>query len=434
MEMVVNLEILLIILLIVANGLLAMSEIAVVASRKGKLQKLENEGDSKASAALKLANDPNQFLSTVQIGITLVGIFAGAFGGATLSEPLARVFDNFLILRPYSDSISLGVVIILITYFSLVFGELVPKRLALNSPESIAMMVAKPMLWLSKVTGPAVYLLTISTEKVLRLFGLKGAPDEQVSEEEIQMLIQQGAKSGLFEAAEQEMVERVFQLGDRIISSLMTHRSQVAYLDLDLPWEQNEQIIREAPHSFFPVCRGGVDNVVGIAHAKNLFLQSLHNKSLDLNTVISAPVFVPESMPALKVLESFKKTSNHIALVTDEYGVIQGLVTLTDIMEGIVGDIPTEDELSDLNIVQRDDGSWLIDGMLPIQDLKELMDVDELPDEDKGYYQTIGGLVMFILERVPSPADMFEWEGWKFEVVDMDGNRVDKVLLVQNGK
>lgn len=431
MELVINLELLFICLLLLANGVLAMSEIAVVASRKGRLQQLANEGDRRAAMALKLASEPNRFLSTVQIGITMVGILAGAFGGATLAAPISKSLSTIPLLNPYSDALALGLVVLVITFLSLIIGELVPKRLALHNPEEIAMAIAHPMAALSKAASPAVSLLSFSTDRVLKLLGVKEATEGGVTEEEIKILIQQGTKSGVFEEVEQEIVERVLHLGDRNISSLMTHRTLVEYLDLEDDWAEHENKIRRAPHSLFPVCRGGLDHVVGIVHVKHLLMQCIDKQPLNLDGVLRAAVFVPESMPVLKVLESFKKSSVHIALVTDEYGIVQGLVTLTDIMEGIVGDIPTEDELTDLQAIQREDGSWLLDGMMPIEEFQELLDFEEFPDDERGHYQTIGGFVMFKLERVPVPADAFDWGGWRFEVMDMDGNRVDKVLVMQ---
>lgn len=429
MELSINLEILLILLLIIVNGILAMSEIAIVSARQSRLQQWADAGDAKAKAALALANEPNRFLSTVQIGITLVGIFTGAYGGATLAEQLSDALSQFPVLDPYSDALGLGIVVLSITFLSLVMGELVPKRLGMYSPERIAATMAQPMMLMSRIAAPLVALLSFSTDRVLRLFGVKGASEGAITEEEIRVLIQKGTQTGIFEEVEQKMIERMLYLGDRNISSLMTHRSLIEYIDLEEPWEGNLRKIRKVPHSFFPVCQDGLDHVLGIVHVKDLLLQCIEGHEFDLNSALRQPTYVPESMPALKVLESFKKSGNHIALITDEYGVIQGLVTLTDIMEGIVGDIPTEDELANLQAIQREDGSWLLDGMLSVQEFKELLVINELPDEDKGNYQTLGGFAIVQLERIPLPTDVFEWDGWRFEIMDTDGNRVDKVLV-----
>ena len=431
MELVINLEVLIIIGLILANGLLAMSEIAIVASRKARLQQMANEGNKRAEDVLKLAEDPNKFLSTVQIGITLVGIFAGAFGGATFSKPVAAALVNVPLIAPYSHGIALALVVMLITYVSLVVGELVPKRIGLQAPEAIATMIARPMIILSVIASPAVKILTTSTAFLLKLFGFKETTQDNVSEEEIKLLIQQGAQNGVLDAAEQDIVERVLLLGDRTVASLMTHRTQVVYLDMEDDWSTSLEKIRDANHSTFPVCQGALDDVMGVVSIKQLFLTP--GDQPDLRLCLASAVYMPETMPSLKALELFKRTSNHFALVTDEYGVVQGVVTLTDIMEGMVGDIPTEDELTEDQAVQREDGSWLLDGMLTMDEMRDLLKLE--PEEDeKAQYQTVGGLVMFLLERIPLPADTCEWQGWQLEVMDMDGNRVDKVMASQLNK
>lgn len=426
-----NFEILLILLVILINGLLAMAEISIVSARKFRLKQRAETGSEGAQIALDLAEDPNRFLSTIQIGITLVGVFAGAFGGATVARALSDYFSRFPVLDPYSDVIGVAIVVVAITYLSLVVGELVPKRLALHQPERIAERVAKPMQWLSSVGRPAVFLLSASTDAVLKLFGIQAHQAPAITEEEIRGLIEQGAETGIFEAVESDMVERVLRLGDRSISSLMTPRTQIEALDVNDTLAENLLKIQQAPHAQFPVCEGSLDRILGIVHVKTLLYQSMNGKGVDLASAIEMPVFVPENMPALKVLESFQQTGRHIALVTDEYGIVQGLVTLTDILEGIVGDIPTADELANLQIVQREDGSLLLDGLLPIDQLKELLEIDTLPREERGNYQTLGGFVLNCLEKIPAPADTFHWLNWRFEVVDMDGTRVDKVLATR---
>ncbi len=428
MELSINLEVLLILLLITLNGVLAMSEIAIVSARKTRLQQLADEGDVSARIALDLAKEPNRFLSTIQIGITLVGILAGAYGGATLAEQLSAWLRTYPILAPYSNALGLGVVVLVITYLSLVIGELVPKRIALHSPERIASLVARPMALSSRLAGPVVALLSFSTDGVLRLFGIRETAEHHVTEDEIRILIRQGAQTGLFEEVEHDMVERVLRFGDRPISSLMTPRNVIEAIDIEDPWEENLARIKAVPHSLFPVCEGSLDKVLGMIHVKDMLVQSLESGPLDPMQALCQPIFVPEGMSALKVLESFRQSSNHIALVTDEYGVVQGLVTLTDLLEGLVGDIPTVDELAERQIVQREDGSWLLDGMISNDEVKKTLGLESLPDEDKGNYQTLGGFVTMKLERIPAPADFFTACGWRFEVMDMDGNRVDKVL------
>ena len=425
----VSFEVLVIVLLIIINGIFAMSEIAVVSARKTRLQQRAEEGNPKARAALELANNPNQFLATIQIGITLIGILAGAFGGATIARQLDAMLSDIPWLAPYSHPLSLGLVVLAITYLSLVVGELVPKRLALNSPERVATAIATPMQLLSRVAYPAVHLLGLSTEVLLRALGMKPSTEPPVTEEEIRALLEQGTQAGMFEAAEQEMVERVFRLGDRRVSAVMTPRTEIAWLDRRAPAEATRHIITTSVHSRFLVADGSLDNILGVVHAKDLLAHILSGQTLDLAATLQQPLYVPESMRALKTLELFKQSATHIALVIDEYGGIQGLVTPSDILEAIVGDLPEAGEQLEPLAVQREDGSWLLDGMLPVDEFKDLFDLDDLPGEDQGIYQTLAGFVIMQLGRIPVVADYFEWDGLKIEVVDMDGNRVDKVLV-----
>lgn len=424
-------EIVIVLLLILANGLFSMSEMAVVSARKTRLQELAERGDTKARAALKLANSPNQFLSTVQVGITLIGILAGAFGGATLSEKLAETIAQIPLLAPYSQAIGLGMVVLTITYLSLILGELVPKRLALNSPERIAANISVRVQRVATIAYPVVHFLTLSTEAVLKLLGANAPSDEPlVTEEEIKVMVRQGTEAGTFAAAEQDMVERVFRLGDQRVSSLMTPRLDIVWLDLSEPVEFNRQRMTESRHSRFPVCQDSLDNVLGVAHVTDILARTLTGGALDLTVSLRQPLFVPENTPALKVLELFKQSSTHLALIVDEYGVLQGVVTLNDVMEVIIGDVPFADKPQDSPAVQREDGSWLLDGMLPIDRFKELFEIEELPGDDRGSYQTLGGFIITQLGRIPTATDHFEWEQIRFEVMDMDGNRVDKVLVI----
>lgn len=425
-------EILIILLLVTANGLFAMSEIATVSARKARLQQMANKGDKRAQVALELANSPNRFLSTVQIGITLIGILAGAFGGATLAAKLVVVLREIPVVAPYSQALSLGIVVLIITYLSLVIGELVPKRIGLHSPERIATAVSQPLSLLSVITAPIVHLLSASTELILKLLNVQPSEEEpEATEEEIKILLQQGTEAGAFEEVEQDIVERVFRLGDRRVSTLMTPRPDVVWLDLEDSMEVNRQTLTTATYSRFPVCRDGLDNMLGIVHVNDLLNQSLAGQPIDLTRELRQALYIPESTHALKVLELFKQSSTHIALVVDEYGVIQGLVTLTDILEAIVGDLPV-DETEEPQIIQREDGSWLLDGMLSIDGFKELLDIEdeELPGEDRGNFHTLGGFVVMHLGHIPVSADHFEWKNFRFEVMDMDGNRVDKVLVM----
>jgi putative hemolysin len=429
----VILEGLIVVLLIFINGIFAMSEIAVVSARKTRLRQWAEEGNAKARAALELANNPNQFLATIQIGITLVGILAGVFGGATIARELAVILSDIPWLAPYGHPLSLVLVVLVITYLSLIVGELVPKRLALNNPERLAMVIAAPMQVLSRIAYPAVHLLGLSTEFLLRALGMKPSTEPPVTEEEIRALIEQGTQAGMFEEAEQEMVERVFRLGDRRVSAVMTPRTEIVWLDREASAQEIRRTIIESVHSRFLVADGSLDNVLGVVHAKDLLAHMLGEQAVNLEATLQQPLYVPESMRALEVLELFKQSGTHIALVIDEYGGIQGLVTPSDILEAIVGDLPAAGEQVEPLAMQRADGSWLLDGMLPVDEFKDLFDLGELPGEDQGIYQTLAGFVVMQLGRIPAATDSFVWEGLKIEVMDMDGNRVDKVLVTPTG-
>ncbi len=424
-------EIVIILVLILLNGVLAMSEISVVSARKARLQQRAEEGDSGAAAALELANSPGRFLSTVQIGITLVGIFAGAFGGATIARPLGDNLAQIPVLEPYSDAISVAAVVLLITYLNLVLGELAPKQIGLNNSEKIASRVAPLMKVLARIAGPVVSFLTFSTDLILRLLGIRQSNEPAVTEEEVRILIAQGAETGVFEPIEQEMVRHVFRLSDRRVNSLMTPRPEIIWLDIeDTPEEIRNNVI-VSDHSQLPVAAGDLDHLLGYVRVTDLMVQCVEGRPMDIQSALQPALFIPESMPAFDVLEKFKETGSQIAFAIDEYGGIQGLVTLRDILEAIVGDIPEADEEEDPDIVQREDGSWLLDGMLPIDEFRELFDLEELPGEEEHYYQTLGGFVMTMLGRIPSPSDNFEWGDLRIEVLDMDGNRIDKLLVAR---
>lgn len=425
-----TIEILIIFLLVFANGLFVMSELAVVSSRKVRLQQLAERGDLKARAALQLASSPNQFLGTVQIGITLLTILSGAYGEETIANRITPVLNSIAFFAPYKEQLAKVLAIIIITYLTLILGELVPKRLALNHPEPIAGVVAIPMQFLAKIGSPIVSLLTLSTETVLRLLGIRPSTEPQITEEEIRVLIEQGTEEGTFEEAEQDMVERIFRLGDRPVSSFMTPRPDIVWLDLEDSPDENRQKIKESGYSRYPVCQSGLDNVLGVIPVTDLLTRSFNGEQLDLTVGLRQPVFVPESTRGLKVLELFKQTVTHMAIVVDEYGVIQGLVTLNDVMSEIVGDVANDDDQENPQAVQREDGSWLLDGMLPVDQFLELFEMEELQAEARGSYQTLGGFVITHLGRIPSAADNFQWQGMRFEVMDMDGNRVDKVLVI----
>lgn len=422
------LEILFLILLIVANGIFSMSELAIVSSRKVRLEQWAKDGNRKAKSALKLANNPNNFLATVQIGITLIGILSGAVGGATIAQHLEEAFNSIPAIVPYSKSISFSIVVAVITYLSLVIGELVPKRLALNNPELIASNMARPMQMLANLGTPLVYLLTASTEALLKLFGIDPSVEEPMTAEEIKELIAQGAEAGMFEESEQEMVDRIFRLGDRQIKSLMTPRTEIVWLDLNTPLAETQQEVIDSPYSRFPVARETLDECLGIVEIRDFMTACLTGHEIDLEASLHSPLYVAESASALSVLESFKQTGNHIALVTDEYGGVEGLVTINDLLEAIVGNLPSQDQQDEPQIIRRDDGSWLVDGMLSVDELKELLEIEEMPEQE-GNYHTVGGFMMTTLRRIPTSGEHFDWNGFEFEVMDMDGTRVDKVMI-----
>lgn len=424
-------EIVLIILLIIANGVFALAEVSIVASRKARLQQQAQKGDIKAQAALDLVESPNRFLATVQIGITLVGIFAGAFGGATLSKTLAESLRTIPALVPYAGSISLGIVVLAITYLSLVVGELVPKRIGMHSPERIASLVALPMRTLSRIASPLVSFLSFSTDMILRLVGLRDSNEPPVSEEEINVMMEQGLEAGVFEEAEQDMVQRVFRMGDRSVSALMTRRPDIVWLDVEDSPEDNRQKLISIPYSRLPVCRKDLDDVLGVMRAKDLLNQFLQGQQPDLSIPSQTPIFVPETLPAFKLLETFKTYRAHFIFVIDEHGTVQGLVTLHDVLEAIVGELPSVDQAEESYAIQREDGSWILDGMLPIEEFKEIFLLDTLPDEDTRIYQALSGFIMMQLGRIPATTDTFDFNGLRFEIIDMDGNRIDKILVQQ---
>lgn len=419
----IGMEILIIFGLIILNGVFALSEIAVLSSRKARLQQRINEGDRGARMALRLAENPNIFLSTIQVGITLIGVLAGAVGGATIAEALGTQLELIPILQPYSHSLALGTVVLLITIFSLLLGELVPKRLALHSPEDIASSIAGPMNVISHLFSPLVRLLSGLTDLIVRMLGVTPSAEPPVTEEELQVLLDQGTQAGVFEESEQDMVQGVFRLNDRRVGSLMTPRNEIAWLDIsDTPDEVRLQI-EENPYSRFPVCEDSLDNVLGIIEARDLLLESLHGEPLQLKRNLQSPVYIPETALASKSLDLFKSGSAEMMLVVDEFGSTQGLLTIYDILEEIVGDIDSEPQAT-----QRQDGSWLLDGMLSSDDFKEIFNLRHMPDEDE--YETLGGFVMLHLGRVPQAADRFDWNGLTFEVMDMDGKRVDKIMVM----
>ncbi len=426
------LEILIILGLILVNGFLAMAEIAVVSARKLRLQARAERGDQGAAAALRLANAPGRFLSSVQIGITLVGILAGAFGGATLAEQLAGWFISLGIPDRYSETTGVGIVVLGITYFSLVLGELAPKQIALLYPERVASLAARPMQLISRLTSPIVRVLSASSALVVRAFGIRPGDEPAVSEDEVKRLIDQGTELGVFEPIEDSIVDQVFRLGDRRVISLTTPRPEVVWLDLEDPLGENLEKLRRSDYRYFPVARSKLDNLVGMVSASDLFQQLLGGEELDLERAVKPALLIPENTPAFVLLERIRVSGAEAAMVIDEYGGIQGLVSLTDVLEALVGDLPDSEEKIDPVISRREDGSWLIDGMLPADEFRGLFNLAVLPGEG-GEFQTVGGFVLSILGTIPEPGEHFEFSGLRIEVVDMDGRRIDKVLVMLKG-
>jgi putative hemolysin len=374
---------------------------------------------------------PNRFLSTVQVGITAVGILAGTFGGAALSEPMSDLLSSVPVLDQYSDPLGVALVVIGITYLSLIIGELVPKRLALQNPERVASLIARPMRTLSSVTGPIVWFLSASTELVFGVLGIRKSDQPEVTEEEIRLLLAQGADTGVIEEAEEELVDSIFRLGDRRVGSLMTPRHQIVFLDIEDTAEDNRHRIEASGYDSYPVCEDGLDRVLGFMQVRDLWASGVEPTGESLRSIVTAGQFVPEHAGSLDALEQMRSSRSQKVFVVDEYGGVQGMLALSDILDAIVGDELEDDLDENADVIQRDDRSWLINGITPLEELEETLDLEELMDSRRSDYHTVGGFVMDRLGRIPRPSDAFECFGFRFEVVDMDGNRVDKVLVTR---
>jgi putative hemolysin len=423
-------EIAVILLLLLANGVFAMAEIAVVSARKARLRRLADQGNGQARVALELAEAPNRFLSTVQIGITLVGIFTGAFGGATLAAELAGPIAKISFLAAYADKIAFGLVVAVITYLSLVLGELVPKRFGLSNPEGIAMMVARPMNWLSNFARPVVSLLSGSTEALLRLLGFKPEAAAAVSEEEVRVMMQEGVRAGAFNKVESHIVHSALELDQLPVREIMTPRPKVIWLNQDDSHAQVWHKIVVSGHSHFPVYQGNRDNTVGVVSVKAIYANLAAGVGVNLRDLMIPPLIVPESQTVLQLVETFKQSGKHIALVTDEFGGLVGLVTLNDVMEAVVGEFPTQGERAKPAARKRDDGSWLIDAMIEVAAVEQALPGFRFPGGPSSEYQTLAGFVVKTLGHVPKEGETFESQGYIFEVLDMDRHRVDKVLVL----
>ena len=431
-------DLLLILLLILLNGVFAMSEIAVVSSRKARLQNLADDGSLGAQAALSLHQEPSSFLSTIQVGITLVGILNGAIGEAAVADPLAEWIGRIPLLTPYAKAVALTITVVGLTYFSVVVGELVPKRLALLAPEGIAALMARPMMILARITHPLVVILSGSCPAILRVRGARRKEEPPVTDDEIKVLMEHGAEAGVFHESEQEIVSNVLRLDEQRISAIMTPRRDMFVIDLDEDEAEIWQRIVETAFSRLVVCRDGLEHVLGVLQTGDLLKKALpggHVTLADIEALLRPPLYVPESVTTTQLLESFRRARLQFALIIDEYGEVQGLVTLTDVLAAIVGELSVPEAPEDRDMLQREDGSWLVDGDVGIERLKSVLDIgDDLPGEDEHSFHTLGGFIMHVLGRIPTPTDHFEALGWRFEVMDMDRNRVDKVLLSRSSE
>ena len=422
-------EILILLFLILINGLFSMSEIALISSRKNRLQAKANKGNKQAIVALDLSEHPNRFLSTIQIGITLIGTLSGAFGGATVAKQLSEVFSEIPWLDPYSDVLGVGIVVLIITYLSLVIGELVPKRIALANSEKVAIGVAPIMHVFSKISGPFVTILSKSTDLVIRILGIHQSSEPTITEEDLKSMLFQGKETGVIEESEQNMVERIFRLSDRDVSGVMTPRTELVFLSIDANKDEILEKIMQYPFSRFPVFKESYDDLVGIVDSRDLLLQKVTTNEFNLQSVMQKPSFLPETTSALDALEYLRSSGIKVAVVIDEYGGVLGMAGMNDIVRAIIGNVK-EPDITQEDVVLRDDGSWLFDGMLQIDELKEYLGFERLPEEEDQKYETLSGLMMTMLNRIPLAGDYFDWNGYRFEVMDMDGRRVDKVMVI----
>ena len=424
------LEIIIILILIILTGYLSMAELAVVSVRKAKMQKYLEEGNKNAEIVMELLEDPNEFLSTVQIGISLIGVLTGAFGGVTLAEPLARMIS----FVPYSEPISVAIVVIITTYLTLVVGEIVPKVIALNDPERVSLKVAKSMVILSKVSKPVSFVLAKSSSFLLWLLRIENKNDDIVTEEEIELMIKEGREDGTIEQEEEDIIKRVFKLDDQKVESIMTPRNEIIWIDLEDERDINKVKIIESKRSIFPIASGELDDFIGVVQAKDILSAMFSEEKFDVQKIVKEPLVVSEHLETLELLKEFKENQGyvHMSLVVDEFGSVEGLITLNDLLEGIVGDIPGIDEDDEPQAIERDDGTWLIDGRYPIDRFKELFEFnDTLPDEEEDGYTTLAGFILSLSGTIPDEKDKYECGRFIFEIIDIDGHQIDKVLVTE---
>ena len=426
------LEIIIILILIILTGYLSMAELAVVSIRKSKMQKYVEEGDKRAQIVFDLLEDPNEFLSTVQIGISLIGVLTGAFGGVTIAKPLS----HYISFIPYSEPVSVALVVIVTTYLTLVIGEIVPKVIALNDPERISLKVAKSMVILSKISKPVSFILAKSSSFLLWLMRIENNDEDLVTEEEIELMIKEGREDGTIEQEEEDIIKRVFKLDDQKVETIMTPRNEIIWIDLEDERDINKVKIIESKRSIFPIASGELDDFIGVVQAKDILSVMFSDEEFDIHKIVKEPLVVSEHLETLELLKEFKENQGyvHMSLVVDEFGSVEGLITLNDLLEGIVGDIPGIDEEDEPQAVQRDDGTWLIDGRYPIDKFKELFDFkDVLPDEEEDGYTTLAGLILSISGTIPDEKDKYECDRFIFEIVDIDGHQIDKILVTDLG-
>ncbi len=426
-------EILIILLLIVLNGIFAMSEIAMVSTKKARLERAAKHGDRTAKKALELSQNPGKFLSTVQIGITLIGILTGIYSGQKIEEDLQRIINNYAALRPYSETLAVTIIVIVLTFFSLVLGELVPKRIGLTRPETISRLLSYPMYWISVIAAPFIWLLTFTSDLIIKLLHIKQSGENQVTEEEIKAIIQEGTESGVVQEREQDIVDNVFHLGDRKVKSLMTQRQDIEWLNENEPFETIRLQIANSLHKSFPVSRENLDHVSGMLHTKDMLNSLLKNEVYDLQNIMTPALFLTENISAYKALDKLRETRQNIALIVDEFGGIQGLLTMNDLIDALVGDF-AKGLHENMEIIPRADGSFLVDASLPLPEFARYFEIDMSRDESLNHINTLGGLLFYTAKKIPETGYQMMWNNLVLEIIDMDGRRIDKILVTRQNQ